>query len=373
MTSRGKRPWLPGLLILVCTALGIFGGCREKVKEVAPEVLRPVRFMEVQPDTGVRVRTFTGLTRAGMASRMSFRVPGTLQKLHVRVGDSVDTGRLIAELERGDYQLRVQEAEAALSRSQAEARNAEAVYGRVQALYERRNASRNELDTARAAFESTQAAVRSIENRLELARRQLEYTRLVAPDRCAVAAIPVEENENVAAGQAVVLVNCGTRVDVRIGVPATHISGVREGMEVRVRVDALGSGAFPGVVSEVGVASVGLETTFPVTVRLQSPDERILPGMAAEVEIPMEKDTLARIRVPFRSVGEDGGGRFVYCLERLSGDMALVKRREVVVGGIATEGLEVKAGLEAGDLVVTAGIAHIGDGLKVRLWREGKP
>jgi RND family efflux transporter MFP subunit len=371
------KKWGGGLgfsgMLLAMLALALLGGCREKPQEVVTEELRPVRFMELAPDTGVRVRTFTGLTRSGMASRMSFRVPGTLQKLHVRVGDTVENDRLIAELETGDYQLRLQEAEAALSRAQAEARNAEAVYGRVQALYERRNASRNELDTARAAFESSQAAVRSIENRLELARRQLEYTRLVAPDRCAVAAIPVEENENVAAGQAVVLVNCGARVDVRIGVPATHISGVREGMAVRVRVDALGNGDFEGMVSEVGVASVGLETTFPVTVRLKAPDERILPGMAAEVDIPMERETAGVLRVPFRSVGEDGEGRFVFCLEELDGKKTVVRRRSVKVGAVTAEGLEILSGLEAGDRVVTAGIAHISDGLAVRLWREAQP
>ncbi|TWI72442.1 RND family efflux transporter MFP subunit [Desulfobotulus alkaliphilus] len=366
-----KSPLILGCVFLI---LLVFAGCREVPHEVQEPELRPVRYIEVQADEGLRVRTFTGLARAGMASRMSFRVSGTLQKLHVRVGDVLEKGQLIAELDATDFQLKLQEAEAALSRAQAQARNAEAIYGRVQALYERRNASRSELDAARTGAESAEAAVRSIENQLALARRQLTYARLEAPDRCAVAAVPVEKNENVGAGQAVAVINCGTGVDVRIAVPAIHISGVREGMPVKVRVDALGNGEYTGIITEVGVSSMGLETTFPVTVRLEDPDVRILPGMAAEVDVSMDVSSSRGPVVPFRSVGEDGKGRFVYSLDLMEdGETARVRRQAVEVAGIRADGLEIAEGLQPGDLLVTAGIAHIHDGLRVKLWKEGRP
>ncbi|MCW7753841.1 efflux RND transporter periplasmic adaptor subunit [Desulfobotulus sp. H1] len=364
-----RHAWgLWGMTVAVVLVLG----CGNVPDGEMDPPLRPVRYVEIREDDGVRMRTFTGLARAGMVTRMSFRVPGTLQALPVRVGDMLEKGQLIAKLDATDFQLRVQEAEASVSRARAEARNADAVYGRVQALYERRNVSRSELDMARAASESARAAVRSLENHLALARRQLAYTGLNAPDRCGVAAVLVEENENVGAGQAVAVVNCGSRVDVRIAVPAIHISGVREGMAVEVRVDALGQKTFSGVVAEVGLASVGLETTFPVTVRLETRDAGILPGMAAEVMIPMVIHGGA-VRVPFRSVGEDERGRFVFCLRVLDNGVAEVVRRDVVLGGMGSDGIEVLEGLVAGDLVVTAGVGRVREGERVKLWEGSLP
>lgn len=365
---RRERVLLMGLfplLVVLCIT-----GCRKEEGKEEKEMLRPVRYETVQTDAGKRTRTFSGIAKAGMASRMSFRVPGTIQHLDVKVGDGVRMGDTIARLDPTDYQLRVQEAEAALARGRAEARNADATYARVRALYEKRNASRNELDAARAASESAGAAVRSIENQLALARRQLTYTRLKAPADCAVAAVPVEENENVAAGQAVAVVNCGARVDVHIAVPGIYISGVREGMDVLVTVDALPGEVFAATITEVGVSAVGLETTFPVTVRLAEKEDLVLPGMAAEVQIPMGGDKENRIVISAYAVGEDRKGRFVYTLTKQEDGTAIVGRKGVVVGEIGPDGIEILEGLSKGELVVTAGVARVTEGHRVKLWKE---
>ena len=338
-------------------------------EEPIPEpVIRPVRYQEVFATGGSRARTFSGTSQAALQSRLSFKVAGTIRRVPVKVGDAVKAGQVIAELDPKDYRLQVQDAEASLKSAEAQARNSDANYSRVRALYENRNASRNDLDAARAGSESAAALVRSVQKKLELARSQLSYTRLRSPVGGSIAAVNVEENENVSPGQPVVLLTSGSQLEVEVAIPEILIAQIREGDEVEIRFDAISGKRFPGAVTEVGVASTGMATTFPVTVRLKQSDPDCRPGMAAEVGFTFGSgDSRERILVPSVSVGEDRQGRFVFIVEPAEEGFGVTRRRSVTLRDLTEEGIEILEGLKDGERVVTAGISRIQDGQKVRL------
>ncbi len=360
-----KRPFM-ALVVSLCLAL--FLPACEQEEQASKPVIRPVRTYQIFSSGGSRVRTFSGTAQAGVESRLSFRVSGKVRKVAVKVGDQVKAGQLIAELDPADYRLQVQEAEASLQQAKAENRNSDANYARVRALYENRNASRNDLDAARAAAESAMALKRSNENRLELARSQLRYTRLSASIDGAIAEVNIEANENVRAGQTVVLLTSGSSPEVKVAVPEILISLIREGEKVTVTFDAVPGKDFRAVVTEVGVATTGQSTTYPVTVRLDFNDPDVRPGMAAEVVFRFTSpDKRERFLVPPVAVGEDRQGRFVYIVETDQEGLTTTKRRPVKIGELTEEGLEVFEGLSDGDLVVVAGVSRIVDGQEVKL------
>jgi RND family efflux transporter MFP subunit len=338
-------------------------------EDIEPEeVIRPVRYAKVLTTGGSRLRTFSGTVQAGMESRLSFKVGGTVKSLPAAVGDVVKKGQLLVELEDSDYRLRVQEAEASLLQAQAQERNAESSYERVQALYENRNASKQDLDAARAAFESARAQVETIGKRLELARLQVSYTRLKAPFAGSVAQVHVDENENVGSGSPVVTLTASGIPEVAVSVPGILISQVRTGTSAQVRCDAVPGVVFSATVAEVGVASTGFANTFPVTVRLDEAVDEVRPGMAAEVSFVFETaGTVERMIVPAVAVGEDRLGRFVYVIEPGEDGQVVARRRPVTVGDLTPEGLEIIEGLQEDELVVTAGVSRIADGQAVRL------
>ena len=70
--------------------------------------------------------------------------------------------------------------------------------------------------------------------------------------------------------------------------------------------------------------------------------------------------------MPAVAVGEDRKGRYVYVVAT-DAAQTTVHRRDVTIGDLVTEGLEILHGLEDGDIVVTAGVSRIVDGQKVRL------
>ncbi|MDT7043120.1 efflux RND transporter periplasmic adaptor subunit [Candidatus Nitronereus thalassa] len=364
-----KKHSVPFLVcISLCGLITILGACSEQHPPEAEELIRPVRSQQVFLTGSDQVRTFSGTAQAGLEAKLSFKVAGTLQKLFVKVGDKVKQGQVLASLDSQDYQLQVQRAEAALARAKASARSAAADYSRVRALYENRNASRNDLDQARAAAESSQAEVSSSAKDLELARLQLDYTRLSAPAACYVASVPVEVNENVQAGKIIMEVVCGSRLEVEVGIPEVFIARVKRGSAVTVTFDAIPGLQFPALVTKVGVASGQTGTTFPVTVQLQQAVPGFRSGLAAEVTFRFEgRKGEARILVPPVAVGEDPEGRYVYVLDELNDGIGRVKRTPVVIGELSPEGLEIIDGLQDGARIVTAGVRRIHDGQRVRL------
>jgi multidrug efflux system membrane fusion protein len=349
---------------------GLLAACGGGEEQAVEEVVRPVRTVQVFSRGGARTRSFSGTARAGVESRLSFKVAGTVRRVAVEVGDRVSAGKLLAELDPEDYDLQVQDFRATLTRYEAEARNAKGHYERVQRLYENKTASLNDLEAARAQYEAGAAAVRSTQKKLELAQLQLDYTRLEAPTDGAIAAVNVEENENVQPGQVVVLLTAGARPEVQVSLPEILISDVRQGDPVEVRFDAIPGETFDARVTEVGVTSVGGSPTYPVTVRLGRDDKGVRPGMAAEVAFRFESSgSAARFLVPPVAVAEDRKGRFVYVAEPAPGEAhrAVVERREVTVGELTADGIEILEGLQDGDRVITAGVSKIHEGMTVEL------
>ena len=343
-------------------------GCG-KEEPAQQEILRPVRYQQVYSSGGDRIRTFSGTARAGVESRLSFKVSGTVQQVAVQVGERINSGELIARLDPTDYQLQVQRAEASLDQAKAQALQSQQNYERIRQLYENRNASRNDLDASRAASESAAAQVAAAEKQLELANRQLAYTRLTAPTAGAIATVDIEPNENVQAGQTIAQMTAGSSLEVEVAMPEILISNVREGDAVQVSFDALPGVTCDATVVEVGVAASGLATTFPVTVRLNERQEGALPGMAAEVAFRFYSTSKSEaFLVPSFGVGEDRLGRFVFVLDFSTDedDVAIVRRRAVTIGELTANGIEILEGLTEGDYLVTAGVSRIIDGQKVK-------
>jgi RND family efflux transporter MFP subunit len=352
----------PAVLVTILTV-----ACGGDVPVDEP-IIRPVRFAQVFATGAARVRRFSGVSRAGVESRLSFRVQGAIQEIAVSVGDRVLAGQLIARLDPTDYQLELQRAQASLHQAQAEARNAKANYQRLQALWEANNATTQDLDAGRTADESAQAAVQSLENQVQLATTRVGYARLTAPMVGAIAQVPVEINENVQPGETVALLTSGSTPEVEVAMPGMLIQQVRRGERVSVTFDAMPQDTFAGRITEVGVSAIGTATTFPVRVRLEDSNQAIRSGMAAEVAFPFAATTAReRILVPPVAVSEDDGGPFVWVIESSEPGMGTVSRRTVTVGELTSFGLEIIGGLEDGDAVVTAGVSELEEGLAVKL------
>lgn len=342
-------------------------GCSDDADVALEPELRPVRVSVVSESEDLRERSFTGISQSSQESRMSFKVSGTVIDVAVQVGDQLAAGELIARLNPSTYDLNVQQAEASLAQATANQRNADSSYSRAKELYENNNASRNDLDSSRANAESAEAQVRSAAKSLEIARLDRSYTRLTAATDCTVAAVDVELNENINAGTQVAKVNCGSGIEVSLGVPESLIGGLEQGMPARVRFNAISDQSFNGTVTELGIAAGGSAATFPLVVTLDDSDSSLRAGMAAEVTFEFPNSQASSYAVPSAAVVNDENGSFVFIANPLGDGSATIERRPVQTGELTTNGVEILDGLANGDRVVTAGTSVIRDGQTVLL------
>ncbi len=356
----------------VCVAIVgalVIAGCAEKAEE--PEVIRPVRYVVVAGSDAAKQRTFSGVAKAGQESRLSFQVSGQVLEVPINVGDTVKKGETIARIDPADYSLQLQNAQASAAQARAQERNAKATYARTRALYENQNASAQDLDADRTAHESAKAGLASANQQVRLRQRQLGYTHLKAPEAGTIATVDVEVNEYVQAGELVATLLAGEQIEVSVPVPASVIRSIQKGAQAQVRFDVLGGEVLQGEVTEVGVASVSGATTFPVTVRLTEGETLVRAGMAADVTFVFASEGNGpKYALPISAVGEDAEGRFVYKLEPTSTGLGIVRRSPVEVGELLSDGIEIRGGVGPGDLVVTAGVSRIYDGLQVRVPRK---
>jgi RND family efflux transporter MFP subunit len=220
------------------------------------------------------------------------------------------------------------------------------------------------------ASEAAKAKVQTLKKQLELAQMQLNYTRIAAPVDGAIAEVSVEVNENVQVGMPIILLTSGSHIEVKVAIPEILISIIEENKDVSVKFDAVPDKEFQATVTEVGVKSTGMATTFPVTLHLSQPDPNIRAGMVATAEFHFSlEDESVRFMVPSEAVGEDREGRFVFVVELLTEEKGygVVRRKSIVVGELIGSNIEILEGLAEGDLVVTAGISYISDGQKVKI------
>jgi RND family efflux transporter MFP subunit len=354
------------LLIFSSFLLVVFVACEEE--PIEEQVIRPVRYMEVIEGGGGQARIYTGVAKAGIESKLSFKVNGNIRKIKVKVGSKVKRGHIIALLDASDYQVKVKEAEAGLKQAESLELNAKNNYERSKSLYETNSISKSELDAARANYESARANVDGVRSSLQLAKLQLSYTRLLAPFDGIIADVPVDLNENVKAGDHIATITSEGETEVEISVPGVMISHITVGTKVEVSFAAVKDEVFSGKVTEVGISTVGIGTTYPVKVKLDNIENRIRPGMAAEVKFQIEKSTLSGlIIVAPNCVGEDSDGNYVFILIPDSGNVVKAYKQMVLVGNLTGDGLEIIEGLVGGELIVTAGVSRVQNGQKVKL------
>ena len=347
------------LLIVLLLAVG----CSQPAPPKAQ--IRPVRSALVTEDGGEATRGFAGVVQASQQSDLAFRVAGSLRSLEVKTGTRLSPGQVIAELDRTDYQNRVDQTLAQQRSARSQRDTARPVFERAERLYQSGTVSLADYQAARGELDAASAQLDAAQRQLEAARNQLAYTSLKAPYAGITTAVHVEVGEVVGTGTPVVTVSAGDAFEVETAIPEHLVAAIEVGDEVQVLLPTLGDLSVSARVSEVGF-SAEPGGTFSVTARLERNPDGLRPGMASTVSIDIASGG-PTLRVPVSAVAEDGAVTHVYLLEPADGGHYTVHKQPVELGALSSDSFAVQGGVAAGDRVVTAGLLSIVDGMKVRL------
>jgi RND family efflux transporter MFP subunit len=291
--------------------------------------------------------------KVGAEVRVGSRVSGIVQRLHVNVGDRVQKGALLAELDPIEFEARVSQAEAALKNAEVTLELARQEVERKRALYREELLPQSELDQAETTVKRDEARLDEATANLAAAQIQLDYTKIQAPIGGVVASVSTQEGETVAASFAaptfVTIIDL-RRLEVWAYVDETDIGKVEPGQKAVFTVDTYPDTDFEGAVSAIqpGAEVRDNVVNYVTLIQIASGHGRTLrPEMTTTVNITMDtrKDTLT---VPNGAVRRERGRRFVYVLE----DDGPVKRW-VKTGWRDEAYTEVTEGVEEAERVIT--------------------
>ena len=172
-TMREKRFIILGAIGIVIVGVGSWLGAPGTRTQpgnkpgVSSTVVRPVPTAMVRPFPDTCVRTFPGKVRATRRVELAFSVPGLLETLNVREGDSVAEGCVLGELDKRDYRN-------SLDVAKAKYLDSKLAFDRAQSLRDSKVICQAELDKAEAAYKVALAELR-------ISEKAMEDTRLTAP------------------------------------------------------------------------------------------------------------------------------------------------------------------------------------------------
>ncbi|HEV8630940.1 MAG TPA: efflux RND transporter periplasmic adaptor subunit [Thermoanaerobaculia bacterium] len=288
----------------------------------------------------------------GAEVRVGSRASGVVQRLFVRVGDSVKAGQLLAQLDARDLQARRGEAAAALASADADLRYAEADLQRKRELAAAQVIATGDLDLAERAFAVARQQRARAQAALDAATTELGYARIVAPMAGIVASVSTQEGETVAASFAaptfVTLLDLD-RLEVRAYVDETDIGRIRLGQRARFTVDTYPGVDFPGRLTAIYPQAEIRDNVvdYVTVVRFATPSDRTLrPEMTTTVRVLLDRRAHV-LTVPIRAVRRAAGRPFVVLAQ---GDR--LARRPVTTGARDESYWEIVAGLREGDEVL---------------------
>lgn len=301
----------------------------------------------------------TGVIRpqVGAEVQVGSRVSGVLLRLHATVGDRVEQGQLLAELDPTEFEARLQQNEAALETAIVERDFARQEYERAKGLIERQVIAQSEYDNAERMFNAAEAQLKQAQANLRSAKIQLEYTRIRAPISGVVAGVSTQVGETVAASFAaptfVTIIDLD-RLEVWAYVDETDIGRVAVAQKAVFTVDTYPDTDFEGVVTAVRPkAEIQDNVVNYITVIEISDNQGLIlrPEMTTTVNIVLEgrEDVLA---IPNGAVRRENGGSFVYVLRDDQPE-----RRAVETGYRGRRYTEVVGGLQSGEVVIVNDVA----------------
>ncbi|MFC1667807.1 efflux RND transporter periplasmic adaptor subunit [Chlamydiota bacterium] len=344
------------LLFFILFCCSLLCSCKPE-KEVAEIVIRPIKSFRVQRDNGIRARTFSGASRSFTESKLSFRVSGMIEDLTVKLGEKVAKNQLLAKIDDTDYRLQVEDVEAKFHAAETD-------LGRMRQLYENNTISTQQLDQAIAQRDSIYA-------KLGLLKKQLSYAQLRSPINGYIAELNAEVHETVGAGQTIMMIDAEGDLEIGVSVPDSLIGFIKKGNTARIVFVNFKELVFEATVVEVARTADVITKTYPVTLKLERQDDRIKPGMTCDVIFSLQEEKRGeKLLVPSTAILENReGNNFVWIVDE---NTSKVHKRQVSVGNLTTNGIEVISGITDGEIVASAGVNYLEEGQEVKLLEEAQ-
>jgi membrane fusion protein, multidrug efflux system len=274
-------------------------------------------------------------------------IGGQVRAVYVKNGDYIQKGKLLLKLDDGGLGQQIEQAKIDLAYLKD-------IYQRRKNLWDQKIGTEVELITAKNNVDNQQ-------KRIDLLNEQLGYTNVYAEVSGVAEDVSIKVGESFLAQSAVqrgIKIVNPSDLKVTINVPENYLSNIKRGTQVVVEVPDINR-TFNSTITYLSQTINPTSRAFDAEAKLpQTPN--LKPNLIAIVKL-QDYAVANTIVVPMRTVQTDQNGKYVYVVGQEKGKNVAVKK-QVQVGQIYGEQIEVKAGLASGDQLITQGFQGLYEG-----------
>lgn len=314
--AQSKRPKaaIIGLLVLALCGGGLllrFGPWSNRQRDLTPFIATAER--------GVLsgVITASGELQAQQKVNVSPRQSGLLDELMVDEGDEVKDYQVLAVMDRGDLDDRLQEKQALLRQAEANYQSQKDEFERRNKLYDSGVVSADDFSDARFEMLARQAGLVAARERVEQLEQESSEKTIRAPFAGTITAryaepgsfvTPTTAASATAGATSASIVELSQGLEVRARVPESDIGRIVTGQNAEIRVDAFPDERFQATVNEIAprAAKENNVTSFEVRLNFVNPQQKLRIGMTADINFQTGRSA-PKILVPTVAIVTENG------------------------------------------------------------------
>jgi RND family efflux transporter MFP subunit len=291
---------------------------------------------------------------------LTARVTSAVKKVNVDVGQLVQKGKWLAELEQDLLLANIKTLEDTLASNKMDLENSRIMLERQKGLYEQGIIAKKDLEGSQLDFANSQATYSTAAFALEKARVDLEKGTIIkAPLAGIIQTRSINPSEIVHEGDSLFQIGRLDKVYVTAAVSEEKIGNVSIGQEAEIVFDAFPNETVRGEVVKIDPGTDPSTKTFKAYVKVDNPDLKYKPGLSAYARLQYRRSALT---IPKMSVVTRGGESTVFVVENSKAVLRPVKVEPATFGRVA-----VVDGLHEGEIVIYYGLLKLKDGDLVQL------
>jgi membrane fusion protein, multidrug efflux system len=278
---------------------------------------------------------------------------GILTHVNVKAGQRVAKGQVLARIDDGGMSSQLAQAETQLAL-------AKTTFEKQKNLWDQKIGSEIQYLQAKTAMESQQKMVAQIKS-------QLNKTLVTAPFSGTIDEVLIEKGKVVAPGMNLFRIVNLNNMYVTANVPENYIGQLKLGAVVDVYLNSLGKN-YQGKVRQIGNYINPNNRTFGIEIALPNPDNLLRPNQVAVLKIEDYKNPKALL-LPENILQETAdGSKVIYVIDKIdSKNNAKATQKAIEIGYTSGAYVEVKSGLQVGEIVITEGGKALKDGQTVEV------
>jgi membrane fusion protein, multidrug efflux system len=349
-----------GIALLVAAGL-LMGGCGKKAEKAVTEKMVNVKVSAVEKKSVRPYIETIGSLNASDEVTVSAEVDGILKGVLVDEGTPVGKGTILARVDTTDYQLGVDNAEAALKQAEAALANVKVEFGRKEALFKEELVTRQQFDDVSLRRTMAERDLDRAQVMLSLAKQRLGKTTIASPLKGVVKEKKVASGDFARTSQPLLTIVQIDPLKLIFTIAEKDVSLLKPGQEVTFAVDPYPGREFSGIVSAINPSLDERTRSLKAEAVVHNEAGELKPGFFARVKV-FTSASKSAVVIPSTSILYEGTKVRVFLQEG-----AKAQERSLKLGGKYGELVEVLEGLSGGERLIVVGQNGLTNGVKINV------